>query len=110
MRKVLRILAALAICLCLVGVVGVVAAVITNDTGKGIVAALISLAVIPVLFFVGVLLVDAYLAARATARGAVRAGHAAVRAGTGAARFADRVLYAIGIDTRKIAERWNERK
>jgi hypothetical protein len=103
MLKILRIVVALAVCLLLVGVVGMLTTVVTNDTDKGVEAATIALVGIPVLFFVGVLTANAYLAARATGRGT----HRAV---LGAARIADRALYAVGIDTRKITERWNERK
>lgn len=103
MRKILRIIIALAVCLLLVGVVGLLTAVVTNDTNKGVEAALISLVGIPVLFYVGVLVANAYLASRAT-------GRAARRAALAAARIADRVLYAVGVDTHKIAERWNERR
>jgi hypothetical protein len=103
MRKILRIIIALAVCLLLVGVAGMITTVVANDTDKGVEAATIALVGIPVLFFVGVLAANVYLAARATGRGAHRAVW-------GAARIADRALYAVGIDTRKIAERWNERK
>ncbi len=106
--KALRIIGGVVAALALCALAGVVAKAITGSTDKGIETALIALPVVPLLFYVVVLALGAWSAARATARGARVAGAQTAKA-------AARGVYALtGADVgswwQRVRDRWREKR